>query len=409
MKENKVSKEAKNETSNVSHSKQKRIDRQKKESKKKVENLVLKIVGIVIAVAIIALIAWRITDAVIKASNEIVSSNEFSKELSDNGFVKGVKASDYVTLCDYKNIKVPLADVEYPDSSVDEDIATALSSHQVLKDEGVEIADGDKVNIDYVGSIDGVEFEGGNSNGEGSDLTIGSGTFIDDFEQQLIGAVPGETVLVEVTFPEDYSSEDLAGKDAEFVVTVNGVYVDPDFDDDFVCAYYADYATTAEGYRQYLKDKNYEDNLTQFVTDYISDNTVANKYPRAYLKNFEETTKYSEEQSYEYMNQMYQQYYGQGYSSFEEYMGQTEEEYLANLVEDSKVKVKDQLAYQAILENEGIELTADDLKAHVAEEYGSDDEETYNSLLEEYGQGYLMLDLIKDKAIEIAKNNAVVE
>ena len=91
-------------------------------------------------------------------------------------------------------------------------------------DTSLTVQDGDTVNIDYVGSIDGVEFDGGNTNGAGADLTIGSGTYIDDFEEQLIGAHPGDTVEVNVTFPENYGDEELNGKDALFVVEVNGIY-----------------------------------------------------------------------------------------------------------------------------------------------------------------------------------------
>ena len=86
------------------------------------------------------------------------------------------------------------------------------------------IEDGDTVNIDYVGSIDGVEFEGGNTKGNGADLVIGSHTYIDDFEEQLIGHHPGDSVDVTVTFPEDYGKDELNGKEALFKVTVNGIY-----------------------------------------------------------------------------------------------------------------------------------------------------------------------------------------
>lgn len=86
------------------------------------------------------------------------------------------------------------------------------------------VEDGDTVNIDYVGSVDGEEFSGGNTNGAGTDLVIGSGSYIDDFEDQLIGTHPGDTVEVTVTFPEDYGVEELNGKEAVFTVTVNGIY-----------------------------------------------------------------------------------------------------------------------------------------------------------------------------------------
>lgn len=81
-----------------------------------------------------------------------------------------------------------------------------------------------KVNIDYVGKIDGVAFVGGSTDGKGTDLVIGSGTYIDNFEEQLIGAHPGDKVEVTVVFPDDYQAADLAGKEAVFDVTVNGIY-----------------------------------------------------------------------------------------------------------------------------------------------------------------------------------------
>ncbi len=91
-------------------------------------------------------------------------------------------------------------------------------------DTSLTVEDGDTVNIDYVGTIDGVEFDGGSTNGAGTDLVIGSGRYIDDFEEQLIGAHPGDTVEVNVTFPEDYGNEELNGQDAVFEVTINGIY-----------------------------------------------------------------------------------------------------------------------------------------------------------------------------------------
>lgn len=91
-------------------------------------------------------------------------------------------------------------------------------------DSSLEVTDGNKVNIDYVGKIDGVAFDGGSTDGKGTDLVIGSGTYIDNFEEQLIGAHPGDKVEVTVVFPDDYQAADLAGKEAIFDVTVNGIY-----------------------------------------------------------------------------------------------------------------------------------------------------------------------------------------
>lgn len=91
-------------------------------------------------------------------------------------------------------------------------------------DTSLTVKDGDTVNIDYVGKIDGTAFDGGSTNGQGTDLEIGSGSYIDDFEDQLVGAHPGDEVEVTVTFPDDYGAADRAGKEAVFDVTVNGIY-----------------------------------------------------------------------------------------------------------------------------------------------------------------------------------------
>lgn len=104
------------------------------------------------------------------------------------------------------------------------DTQEQTETETLVTDTSVAVEDGDTVNIDYVGTIDGVEFGGGNTQGQGADLTIGSGTYIDDFEEQLIGHYIGETVEVDVTFPENYGNDDLNGKDAVFEVTINGIY-----------------------------------------------------------------------------------------------------------------------------------------------------------------------------------------
>ncbi len=96
---------------------------------------------------------------------------------------------------------------------------------RISTDASLTVEGGDTVNIDYVGSVDGVEFEGGSTQGQGTDLVIGSGSYIDDFEEQLIGAHPGDEVDVYATFPDPYNNNpDLSGKEALFEVTINGIY-----------------------------------------------------------------------------------------------------------------------------------------------------------------------------------------
>lgn len=110
----------------------------------------------------------------------------------------------------------------YGRSSSDTESSDEAESYST--DTSLAVADGDTVNIDYTGYIDDVAFDGGSTDGAGTDLTIGSGSYIDDFEEQLIGCNVGDTVTVTVTFPEDYGDEDLNGKEAVFEVTINGIY-----------------------------------------------------------------------------------------------------------------------------------------------------------------------------------------
>lgn len=105
-----------------------------------------------------------------------------------------------------------------------ESTAEPTEAPSLQTDASLTVEDGDTVNIDYVGTVDGTEFDGGSTGGMGTDLTIGSGLYIDNFEDQLVGSHPGDKVEVTVTFPEDYGKEDLNGKEAVFDVTVNGIY-----------------------------------------------------------------------------------------------------------------------------------------------------------------------------------------
>ena len=173
-------------------------ERQKQEKIRKLKKfLAWFIPGIIILLLVIILVA----DAVRNSGSEDSQEAETTESTSDTGS----------------------EDTSSEDSSAEEDSQESGSS-TLSTDTSLAVEDGDTVNIDYVGSIDGVEFDGGSTNGQGTDLTIGSGLYIDDFEEQLIGSHPGDTVDVNVTFPEDYNAEDLRGKDALFVVTINGIY-----------------------------------------------------------------------------------------------------------------------------------------------------------------------------------------
>lgn len=396
--------------SSMSLSKQRKLQRQKEIQQKKRQDKINKIIGILVIVAIIVGICSYVGYKVYRKATKIVASDDYSKYIADNGFIDGVTATSAIKLADYKNITVPLSEIEYSDESVEADIQKKLEENKTLdKKATAAIADGDKVNIDYVGSVDGVEFEGGNSNGEGSDLEIGSGSFIDDFEQQLIGHKVGDNVTVEVTFPADYSQNpDLAGKDAVFQVTVNGIYVTPEFTDAFVKEKLSDYASTTDEYRTYLKDTNYNTNLEKWISDYLVKETTVNSYPKEYTSHLAATMKNSDYSYYESMKAYFANYSADyANSSFEDNMGMSEVAYDKKLKTTAKENAKANLIYQAILENEGVSVTLDECKAYLLDNGSTEDQ--IKTQLEQYGTGYLVQRMVQIKALEIVKELVTIQ
>ena len=387
---------------NMSNSMKKRIERRDQQKKAKRSAITGRIVSILILALIAAGVIYLIAAAAVKASYKVKPSDDYSACLDENGYVKGVTATSCVTLPEYKGISIPKKEIEATETDIQNEIEAKRKQHlDTETDKKVE--DGDIINLDYVGTIDGVEFDGGNTNGNGSDLTIGSGTFIDDLEQQLIGAGVGDNVKVEVTFPDDYSKEDLRGKDAVFDCTINGIY--PEFTDEFVAEYLSDNASTVDEYISYFKKTSYDSNLDNWISNYLENNTTVIKYPGRYLKQLKSIQKYTSMEEFEYMNQIYVQMYGSGYSDFYEYQGSDEEHYDKDLIVTCQESEKKILTYQAIMEKEGIKLTAEDYKANLVETEGSD--ESYDQQKERFGDPYLIQSLYKQKAFDIIKDNAV--
>src|SRR6056297_914975 len=146
----------------------------------------------------------------------------YSTGIDENGHWEGLTALDYVTLPDYIGIEVPQEVYNVTEEALQSQIDSIMTNYtERVEITDREVIDGDTVNIDYVGKIDGEEFESGNTQGNGTDVTIGKTSYIDDFLEQLIGHTPGETFDIEVTFPEDYGQDHLNGKDAVFTTTIN--------------------------------------------------------------------------------------------------------------------------------------------------------------------------------------------
>ncbi|MCI8966792.1 MAG: hypothetical protein HFH75_04270 [Lachnospiraceae bacterium] len=396
-------KEDKNGTSDISKSKAKREQRKKEVAREKQRRRTAKIIGGVAAAAVVAVIAAAVGQNVYLSSMRTTPSDDFSAGLTADGRIEGVNVGDALTLVDYANIVIPADEVRATDEEVEGDINATLQSHrEASTDETLEIKDGDTVNIDYVGTIDGVAFEGGDSNGAGYDLTIGSGSFIDDFEQQLIGHSPGEELTVEATFPENYRNDDtVAGKDASFAVTINSITVTPEFTDEFVAKNFSEEGfSTAEAYRASVEDRFYEQHLEDYLADYIIENSTVKSYPSDYLKQLRAITKYNDESMLASYNQMFSSYGMTAYENLWDMMGEDindELSYEKDLRERAKETAKTAMVYQAIYEDAGLTIDLDAAIAELSETYS---EEYMADLRATQGDGYLAQAQIQEAVMD---------
>lgn len=369
----------KNNNMNISKSKAKREARREQNEKMHRQRLTSKVTGIAIIAVIVLLAAWMIGKQVYLMAIRTTPNSDYSAGLSADGKIEDTDVLSSLSLVDYEHISIPEDEVNVTEEEVDEEINAMLEGYKELStDSNIEIADGDDVNIDFVGTIDGVEFEGGNSGGAGYDLTIGSGRFIDDFEEQLIGHKAGENVTVEVTFPEDYGTEDLNGRDASFAVTINGIMMAPKLTDEFVEENLAESeeVSTAAEYRAKIEKNLYEEKLEEYLTDYVVENSTVNSYPKKYLNVVKAILKYND---------------GVGDHIEDEI------EYEKELTERAEEDVKEAMVYQAIFEKAGLTIDMDAYYNELNEDYGED---YADRIKESYGEGYLAQMQVREAVID---------
>ena len=201
---------------------------------------------------------------------------------------KGLE-TDELKISQYKGVEVD--EVEKPEEITDEDVENAVTANLQANAEVKDVTDrpvqeGDTATIDFVGKMDGVEFEGGS--GTDYPLTIGSGQFIEGFEDSVIGHNIGDTYDWEGSFPEDYQNTDVAGKPVTFTITVKSVteQVLPELNDEFVKKVSKESKTVKEYKKEVKKSLEkdakamYEDSLSQEVWQTVLDNTEVTKYPK---------------------------------------------------------------------------------------------------------------------------------
>ncbi len=395
-----------NEYTSISMGQQKRLEKKKEIERGKRNARLGKVISYSLIVLISAGLIGSIGYSIYRNATKIQPNSDFSAYLNDDGLIKDVTAKDLLTLTDYKNITAPLSEIEYSDESVDKDIKAVLEENsELVKDTDTLIKDGDKVNIDYVGTVDGLEFSGGSTEGKGTDLEIGSNTYVTGFETQLIGHKAGDNVTVNVTFPDGYKSPELAGKDAVFEVVINGIYENPELNDAFIKEKFSENASTVAEYREYIKQTNYDKNLKTWLEKYLLDNTTVTSYPKEYFNHLKSLKKYEDQLSVDYMNNLYASMNYNQTVTFEDYVGMSEAKYDANLDETIKDRAKKALIYQAIFETEGLTASKEDYATYFDEASTGG----YDAQVEQQGAGAVMQQIIAEKVLDYVKDLVTVK
>ena len=325
----------------------------------------------------------------------------YSDGLDENGYWSGIRALDYVTLPeDYASIPLKKADIEPTEEDVQSQIDSLLSQNtttQQITDRAA--ADGDTVNINYTGSVDGVAFTGGSA--ENYDLTLGSNTFIDGFEEQIVGHKPGETFDVNVTFPDGYSDSTdasgntvkLSGQKAVFTVTLNYISesVLPELTDAWVASNFgsSNNLYTAEALRAYYQEQLYTSNLNTAVMDDLMANSTFKSIPQQVMD-------YQVNQCLNYYSTL-AGYYGYDLDGLvQNLLGyESTDDMLAHLESSLENYSKEALLYQAVAESLDITPTQEQLDA-------------YSDYKDTYGSNYCTMVALMDAVTDTLTSGAVV-
>lgn len=323
--------------------------------------------------------------------------------LTAAALLTGCSSSTTVELGQYKGVEVTAQSTEVTDEEVDARVQTALVSNPDWAEVDREAKDGDKVNIDYKGSQDGVEFEGGS--GEDYDLTLGSNTFIDGFEEGLVGAKKGDVKTLDLTFPEDYKEAALAGEAVTFEVTVNAVKERRDavLDDAFVQRV-SDFSTVQE-YEDDLraqikaeKERSAELAKQQEALQIVMASSKVTLGSSEVSKRYNEEVKSLEQQAKSYGGSLstYAAQYGTDVGGFKEMI---------------MADVRNQMTYEAVVDaifdQEGMTVTDEDRQAYAEANGTGMDYETLKSLQgEEAAEAevklYKVAKFLSDNAVEKA-------
>lgn len=323
--------------------------------------------------------------------------------------------TEKLTISQYKGVEV---DKVEKTKVTDEEVDNAINSNLQAQATEKEITDravkeGDTAKINFVGKIDGVEFEGGS--GEDYPLTIGSGAFIEGFEESIVGHNVGETFDWSGKFPEDYGNADYAGKDVVFTITVNAITEQnvPKLDNKFVKSV-SEKSKTVKEYKAEIKkqlekdaETTYKDTLGSEVWQKVLDNTKVKKYPDKQVKKLTDSLVEQYKTAAEYYQLDYETFISQQ-------MGGTVEEFEKQVDKAAKSSVKQMMATEAIAEKENIKLTDEEYEKQLksmAKAYGYESakalkEAAEESDLKDMALSNLVKDFLVDKCVQVEAKSA---
>lgn len=381
------------EDTKMSKSKKKRIAAENARRAQRAKKAMITVWAVLIPVAIVAAI-------VISAMMKYDSILDYSRYLTDEGFIKGLGDGD--ASIDYKSLTLAKADLLPDDATVQKDIDDFLERNESLSEDPARTADADdKVKLRYSSVMDGADYDA--SAEEGEDMKLGDETISADFDAALVGHAAGDSYTVDITFPADDVDADRAGKTATYTVSVDGIYDLPELTDELVSANSAGYATVEE-YKQSIIDKYYEANLREAVNKAVSDNVAIKNFPTRYSRNLEKVL----DSQYQDQMEQYAQYFGQSlYSEPYQLLGlSSEDEYASHLTEEAEEQTKMSVAAQCIFKGEGMTVSEEAVTEFYTEQgYGSADLEAF---IDRYGKGYVYQNYVVNKAMDYMYENVNV-
>lgn len=344
-----------------------------------------------------------------ECEEEIVSAPKIEVTQIEAGkpfiFTAEVALKPEVKLGKYKGIEIEKVAIEVTEEEVNEAIETERkNSARTVTVEDRPVKDGDTTVIDFEGFVDGVAFEGGK--GENYPLTIGSHSFIDTFEEQLIGKSINEEVEVNVTFPEDYQAENLQGKPALFKVTIKEIKENqlPDLDDEFAeeVSAYSTFAEYKESVKKNLEEKKAEE-AKSAKEDAVVDAIIANaemEIPEAMIAT----------QQRQMVEEFAQRLAMQGLSmeQYSQFTGVTAEAMMEQVKPQAEKRIQARLVLEAIAVAEKIEVSEEEYEEELkkmADAYKMEVEQI-KEILDEERAAEMKKDMAIQKAVEFAVANA---